>query len=164
MPVPEHDDFGVDAAFLATGDKGISKLVGVMIREKAFEGGPQLIDVDVFGGFEIYDRLYFSEHRGKRYVSQNGVSAHAFLAGFTFEHVVADNFQRCKFALPKTEIKQDEQCACDIVFAVSAVFDERFFFGFCERAAFFAFVIGQDDFLHGRGNFEIVCGDVEDTA
>ena len=164
MPVPEHDDFRVDAAFLATGDKGISKLVGVMIREKAFESGTQLIDVDVFGGFEIYDRLYFSEHRGKRYISQSGVSAHAFLAGFTFEHVVADNFQRCKFALPKTEIKQDEQCACDIVFAVSAVFDERFFFGFCERATFFAFVIGQDDFLHGRGKVEIFGGHIENAA
>ena len=105
-----------------------------------------------------------------RNIGVNGIyrravfSAHAFLAGFTFEHVVADNFQRCKFALPKTKIEQDEQCARDIVFAVLAVSDERFFFGFGERAALFAFVIGQDDFLHGRGKVEIFRSHIENAA
>ena len=40
---------------------------------------------------------------------------------------------------------------------------ESLFFGFCEGGAFLAFMIGQDDLLHGRDEPEVICGEVKDA-
>lgn len=41
---------------------------------------------------------------------------------------------------------------------------ESLFFGFCESGAFLAFMIGQDDLLHGRGKTQIIRGEVKDAG
>ena len=48
MPVPKHDKFVVDAAFLAPGYKGIAQFVSVVVREQPFYGRVYGINVGLF--------------------------------------------------------------------------------------------------------------------
>ena len=41
---------------------------------------------------------------------------------------------------------------------------ESFFFGFSQSISFLAFMIGQDDLLHGRDEPEVVSGEVKDAG
>ena len=45
MSVPKHHELMVDAAFLASGNEGITKFVRVMFRKQPLECGAQGIDV-----------------------------------------------------------------------------------------------------------------------
>lgn len=164
MTVPKHHELMVDAAFLATGNEGVSEFVWVMIGEQPLERGTQSIDVDALCLFEVHEVLHLFEHRGERYVSQGDISAHAFLARFAFEGVAVLDFYGRQFALPESEVEKHEQRARYIVFSVSAVLNKLFLFLFCECRAFLAFVIRQDDLLHRGREIEVLRCHVEDTA
>lgn len=70
-----------------------------------------------------------------------------------------------EFAPAQAAIEHDEQSArCCIVFVGDAELYESFFFGFSQSISFLAFMIGQDDLLHGGDKSEIVCGEVEDAG
>ena len=91
MPVPEHDHLAGNAALLASRNESITKFVRVVFGEQPLERGAQGIDVDVLCFLEVHEVLYFPEHRGKGYVPQSDVSAHAFLARFAFEGVAVND-------------------------------------------------------------------------
>ena len=164
MTVPKHHELMVDAAFLATGNEGVSEFVWVMIGEQPLERGTQSIDVDALCLFEVHEVLHLFEHRGERYVSQGDISAHAFLARFAFEGVAVLNFYGRQFALPESEVEKHEQRARYIVFPVSAVLNKLFLFLFCECRAFLALMIRQDDLLHRGREIEVLRCHIEDTA
>ena len=70
-----------------------------------------------------------------------------------------------EFAPAQAAIEHDEQSArSGIVFVGDAELYESFFFGFSQSISFLAFMIGQDDLLHGRDEPEVVCGEVKDTG
>ena len=70
-----------------------------------------------------------------------------------------------EFAPAQAAIEHDEQSArCGIVFVGNTELYESFFFGFSQSISFLAFMIGQDDLLHGRDEPEVVCGEVKDAG
>lgn len=70
-----------------------------------------------------------------------------------------------EFASPQTEVQHNQQSACSgIVFVGDTELYESFFFGFSQSISFLAFMIGQDDLLHGRDEPEVVSGEVKDTG
>ena len=75
------------------------------------------------------------------------------------------DFQRGEFALSHSEIKERENGGRGGAVRIFDTIAHEFCFFFVgEGIALLGLVAWQYDFRHGRRNFEIVCGDVEDTA
>lgn len=75
----------------APSNEGVTKFVRVMFGEQSLERGAQGIDVDTFRLLEVHEVLHLPEHRGKGYVPQSDVPAHAFLARFAFDGIAVND-------------------------------------------------------------------------
>ena len=114
--------------------------------------------------FKIDVRENLSKHRGEGDLAFDFYSSLSLFARGADEEVLfrAYGFE---FASAQAAIEHDEQSTrSGIVFVGNAELHESLFFGFCECRAFLAFIIGQDDLLHGRDEPEIVCGEVKDAG
>lgn len=165
MPVPEHDKFVVDAAFLATRDEGIAQLVGVMVGEQPLDGRADGIEVGLFRLFKVDIRHGLAQHGRDGDPARDDVVAHLFLARVAFQPVVVKDAQRLQFAPAHSRVEQDEQGArCRHFGMCGAIFDERLFFLIGEGVAFFTLITGKDDLLHRGIELIVVGGKVEDAA
>ena len=155
----------VDAAFLAAGDEGISKLVSMVMRKKPLDHRIDGIEICLFGFFDVYIGQDFAQHGSNGDFTGNDVPAHFFFARVAFPPIFVENAERLQFASAHAGIKQNEQSVRSGEFRVrGAVIDESFFFRIGKGTAFLALMFGQYDFRHGGIEFIVVGGEVEDTA
>ena len=164
MPSPEHDRFEIAPCFFRPGNEGISEFMGMMLGKQPLECRLYRTQIDGLCFFEIDIGKNFSKHRGEGDLAFDFHSSLSLFARGADEEVLfrAYGFE---FTPAQTAIEHDEQSArCGIVFVGNTELYESFFFGFCEGGAFLAFMIGQDDLLHGRDEPEVVCGEVKDAG
>ena len=165
MPVPQHDEFVVDAAFLATGDEGVPKFVSMVMREKPFDHCIDSIEICFFRLFKVDIRQDFAQHGSNGDFTGNDVPAHFFFAGVAFQPILVDDAECLQFASAHTGIKQNKQSVRSGEFrVVDAVIDELFFFRIGKSTAFLALMFGQYDFRHGGIEFIVIGGKIEDAA
>lgn len=165
MPVPEHDKFVVDAAFLATRDEGIAQLVGVMVGEQPLDGCADGVEVGLLRFFKVDMRHDLAQHGCDGYPACDDVVAHLFLARVAFQPVFVKDTQCLQFAPAHSRVEQDEQGArCRHFGMCGAIFDECLFFLIGKGVAFFTLIAGKDDLLHRRIELIVIGGKVEDAA
>ena len=115
-----------------------------------------------FFKIDVWKNLF--QHRGEGDLAFDFYSSLSLFARGADEEVFfrAYGFE---FAPAQAAIEHDEQSArCCIVFVGDAELYESLFFGFSQSISFLAFMIGQDDLLHGRDEPEVVSGEVKDTG
>ena len=155
----------VDAAFLAAGDEGISKLMSMVMRKKPFDHRIDGIEICLSGFFKVNIRQDFAQHGSNGDFTGNDVPAHFFFAGVAFQPILVEDAKRLQFTSAHAGIKQNEQSVRSGEFrVVDAVIDELFFFRIGKSTAFLALMFGQYDFRHGGIEFIVVGGEIEDTA
>lgn len=165
MPVPEHDEFVVDAAFLAPGYEGIAQFVGMMVGEQPLDGRADGVEVGLLRFFKVNMRHDLAQHGRDGDPACDDVVAHLFLARVAFQPVFVKDTKRLQFAPAHSRVKQDEQSARSRHFGVrGAIIDELLFFRIGEGVAFFTLIAGKDDFLHRGIELIVVGGKVEDAA
>ena len=165
VPDPKADDFACYAALFATADVCMPQFVDMVVRKYSFERRSDRMEIGGTRFCKIDIRQDFAYHGSKRGPTQNDVFAEPFFARFDLQPLIANDAYGRKFALPHSEV---QECQNGRGGGAVRIFDTiahefcLFFAG--ERIALLGLIAGQYDFRHGRGNFEIVCGDVEDTA
>lgn len=165
MPVPEHDEFVVDAALFAARDEGIAQFVGMMVGEQPLDGRADGVEVGLLRFFKVDMRHDLAQHGRDGDPACDDVVAHLFLARVAFQPVFVKDTQRLQFAPPHSRVEQDEQSAgCRQFWMSDAVIDELLFFRIGEGVAFFTLIAGKDDFLHRGIELIVVGGKVEDAA
>ena len=163
MPRPEHHSLQIAASFLCPGNEGISEFMGMMLGKQPLERRLYRTQINGLCFFEIDIGKNFSKHRGEEDIAFDFHSSLSLFARGADEEVLfrAYGFE---FTPAQTAIEHDEQNArCGIVFVGNTELYESFFFGFSQSISFLAFMIGQDDLLHGGDKSEIVSGEVKDA-
>lgn len=165
MPVPEHDEFVVDAALFAARDEGIAQFVGMMVGEQPLDGRADGVEVSLLRFFKVDMRHDLAQHGRDGDPACDDVVAHLFLARVAFQPVFVKDTQRLQFAPPHSRVEQDEQSAgCRQFWMSDAVIDELLFFRIGEGVAFFTLIAGKDDFLHRRIELIVIGGKVKDAT
>ena len=103
VPRPKHYRFKVAPGFLRPGDKVIPQLVGMMVREQAFERRVDGVDVCVLSLLEVYKGEHAAEHGRERNGAFDFAPAHFCLARGAGEHFVFDR-DRFEFRTPQPEV------------------------------------------------------------
>ena len=164
MPRPEHDRFEIAPCFFRPGNEGISEFMRVMLGEQPLERRLYRTQINGLCFLKIDIGKNFSKHRGEGDLAFDFHSSLPLFARGADEEVLFRVYG-FEFAPAQAAIEHDEQSArCGIVFVGDAELYESLFFGFSQGVSFLAFMIGQDDLLHGRDEPEIVSGEVEDAG
>ena len=164
MPRPEHDRLQIATCLFRPGNVGIAEFMGMMLGEQSLERRLYRTQIDGLCFFEIDVWKNFSKHRGEGDFAFDFHSSLPLFARGADEEVLFRVYG-FEFTPAQTAIEHDEQSArCGIVFVGEAELYESLFFGFSQGVSFLAFMIGQDDLLHGRDEPEIVSGEVEDAG
>ena len=90
VPRPEHDRFQIAAGLFRPGDEVIPQLVGMAMREQAFECRVDRIDVRVFRLLEVHIRQDAAEHGREGDGALDFAPAHLHLARGAGEHFIFD--------------------------------------------------------------------------
>ena len=165
VTVPKHDDFRIDAALFATGDVGVTEFVGMMIGKNAFKSGRNGSRIRLRGFGKVYVRKQREYHGSERDFPFDDVAAEKFFAGLHLQPGVVQNGHRGKFGLTETEIQKNQDSVGGLGVGMrEAKANEFLFFVFGESGTLGGFIIGQDDFLHGRGETEVFGSHIENAG
>ena len=81
----------VDAAFLAAGDEGISKLVSMVMRKEPLDHRIDCIEICLFGFFDVDIGQDFAQHGSNGDFTRNDVPAHFFFARVAFQPILVED-------------------------------------------------------------------------